>query len=71
MKRVIITLSCAALVAMPAAAHDYCAKAECEKVKQKIRKIEARMRAGYTRAQGERLSARLRELRAERSKRCR
>ena len=61
----------AGLTAQPATAHDYCPKAECEKVKQKIRKIESRMRQGYSRAEGERMSEQLRELRAMRSKRCR
>ncbi len=59
------------LVSTPVTAHDYCPKAECEKVKQKIRRIEARMRQGYTRAQGEKMSDQLRELRAIRSKTCR
>ena len=43
----------------------------CDEVKQAIREIEARMRAGYTRAQGERYEARLRKLKARRSKLCR
>jgi hypothetical protein len=45
--------------------------AECAEVKEKIRTIESRMRAGYTRAQGERYEERLRELRAKRYKICR
>jgi hypothetical protein len=52
-------------------AHDYCTKAKCEETRQKIRRIEARMRQGYTRAQGEKMEAQLRSLRAVRSKRCR
>lgn len=61
------------LVLSPSAglAHNYCAKAKCEQTKQKIRKIEAKMRQGYTRAQGEKMEAQLRSLRAVRSKRCR
>jgi hypothetical protein len=54
----------------PAAAHSSC-KAECAKVKEQIRTIEAKMRGGYTRAQGERFEARLRELKARRHKLCR
>lgn len=61
----------AAVLAVPAAGHGNRDRVECEKVKQKIRKVEARMRQGYTRAQGERLAERLRELRALRSKFCR
>lgn len=53
------------------AAHDDCSKAKCEETRQKIGKVEARMRQGYTRAQGERLAAELRALRAIHSKRCR
>lgn len=52
-------------------AHNYCAKAKCEETRQKIEKIQAKMRQGYTRAQGEKMEAELRGLRATRSKRCR
>jgi len=45
-------------------------KAACAKVKQQIRTIEAKMRSGYTRAQGEKYEAKLRELRAERYHLC-
>jgi hypothetical protein len=44
---------------------------ECEKIKQRIRHIQSRMRSGYTRAQGERMEAELRRLRAMRRKACR
>lgn len=46
-------------------------QARCEKTKQQIRLIQSKMRAGYTRAQGEKLEARLRKLRVERAKTCR
>jgi len=46
-------------------------EAACAEVKEKIRTIESRMRAGYTRAQGERYEERLRELKAKRYKLCR
>lgn len=46
-------------------------KAECAVIKEKIRNIESRMRAGYTRAQGERYEEKLRELKAKRYKLCR
>ncbi len=54
-----------------AAARDRCADAACAAVKADIRDVERRLRAGYTRAQGERLNARLRKLRARRAKLCR
>lgn len=43
----------------------------CEEVKQAIRDIEARMRAGYSRAQGERYEEKLRKLKRKRSRLCR
>jgi hypothetical protein len=46
-------------------------QADCSKVKAQIRKVESQMRAGYTRAQGERLQARLLKLRKKRSRTCR
>ena len=46
-------------------------QARCEKINQQIRLVQSKMRAGYTRAQGEKLEARLRKLRAERAKACR
>ena len=55
----------------PADAHRFCSEAECASVKEKIRTVESRMRSGYTRAQGERYEAQLRELRAKRRKLCR
>ena len=63
---VLFSLACG-----PAVAHDKCDKAACAVVKQKIRTIESKMRAGYTRAQGERYEAKLRELKAKRRKTCR
>lgn len=47
------------------------ASEKCKLVKQKIRHVQSLMRAGYTRAQGERLEAQLRKLRGERAKLCR
>ena len=58
------------LPAYPAAAAGDAAT-ECEQVKQKIRRIQSKMRAGYTRAQGEKMEEKLRRLRALRSKACR
>ena len=60
------------LLAVPlASAADRKTEAACAEVKAKIRNIEARMRAGYTRAQGERYNEKLRELKAKRYKLCR
>ncbi|MEX2126291.1 MAG: hypothetical protein WD795_20530 [Woeseia sp.] len=46
-------------------------KAECEETKQKIRKIQGKMRQGYGAAQGAKMEAELRSLRKLRSKLCR
>ena len=59
------------LVALPADAHDYCAKAKCEETKQRIKKIESRMRQGYSASQGVKMEDELRRLRKIRVKRCR
>jgi hypothetical protein len=66
----VVVLLC---VLSPAAshAHNVCLKAKCEETRQKIEKIQAKMRQGYTRAQGEKMEAQLKSLRAIRSKRCR
>lgn len=55
----------------PAEAHNSCAKAQCAEVKEKIRTIESKMRAGYTYAQGRKYEDKLRELKAKRYKLCR
>lgn len=61
------------LVLSPSIAHTHnsCPKAKCEVTRQKIEKIQAKMRQGYTRAQGEKMEAQLRSLRAIKSKHCR
>lgn len=46
-------------------------RVRCEEIKQEIRYIQSQMRAGYTRAKGEKLRAKLRKLRAVRRKACR
>jgi hypothetical protein len=45
-------------------------KADCEKTKREISKIQAKMRYGYDAAQGEKMEVKLRELRKLRSKYC-
>lgn len=46
-------------------------KEKCEEVKQKIRKIESKMRQGYSAKEGIRLDEELRRLREIRWKTCR
>ena len=55
----------------PSVAADDRRDAECAKVKAQIRKLEARMRRGYTAAQGVKFDARMRELKDKRYKLCR
>ncbi len=69
--RLLFVFAAGLLLAAAVPAHVYCPKAECEATKQRIRKIQSKMRLGYTRSQGEKLEAELRRLRALRSKRCR
>lgn len=72
MKRLAGMLALAILIAPPATLADRkIREAECAEVKEKIRNIESRMRAGYSRAEGERYNEKLRELKARRSKLCR
>lgn len=65
------TLVLLLLMHSPLEAHNKRDKAACAEVKEKIRTVESRMRAGYTRAQGEKYEARLRELKARRRELCR
>ena len=68
--RRIVSLTLLAL-AQPISAKPDCDALACAEVKQAIREIESRMRAGYSRSQGERYEARLRKLKRKRSKLCR
>ena len=45
-------------------------KAECDATKQEIRKIQAKMRQGYSASQGAKMEAKLRDLRKRRSRLC-
>jgi hypothetical protein len=69
--RLSLMLTAGLILSHGAAAVDSDRDLECEKIKQEIREIHSRMRSGYTRAQGEKLEARLRKLRALRAKACR
>ena len=71
MKAATATLIALTLLSTAAWARSDCEKLACDAVKEKIRTIETKMRAGYTRAQGERYEARLRELKAQRYHLCR
>ncbi len=59
------------LVTMQAEAEARDDEAACEKVKQQIRLIQAKMRNGYSAAQGIRYEERLRELKKKRYGLCR
>jgi hypothetical protein len=71
MRKFVFVAFFAALLSLGANAHDDSSKQECEKTKQKIKKLESRMRHGYSRAQGEKWRTQLRALRAARWKQCR
>ena len=71
MKLTAWTLLFLLMIQLPVGAHNKCDKAACAEIKEKIRTIESQMRSGYTRAQGERYEARLRELKAKRYQLCR
>ncbi len=64
---IILTLA----LAPGAPAHEKCSKADCEKIRQKIKQIQSKMRQGYTASQGEKLEADLRKDRALRARQCR
>ena len=70
MHRVLLLVALLAL-SPTTGAHQQCDRQACADVKQAIREIEAKMRAGYTRAQGERYQARLRKLKQKRYRLCR
>lgn len=52
-------------------AHDSCARLECQKTRQKIARIESKMRRGYSVSAGEKMKEDLRQLRRRRSRVCR
>lgn len=73
MKTIDVIRASLGLVVMATAVHadDHCERWTCDEVKAEIREIEARMRSGYTAAQGLRYEERLRELRECRYRLCR
>jgi hypothetical protein len=75
--RMIIMVAVVLLVAMPAGPNlaadclpKSACKADCEKTKREILRIQAKMRQGYRVSEGARMEAKLRELRKLRSKYC-
>jgi len=74
MKNAICTILIAATLigsVLPASAASKCDKEACAAVKADIREIQAKMRSGYTVAQGNRYEEKLRKLRDKRSRLCR
>lgn len=68
--RIVLTVALAFSPIHHGTAEDKCRTAECEKIKQKIAKIESKMRQGYRSAAGERMTDELRRLRKLRAKYC-
>lgn len=66
---IVLTALLLVLQAVPADARKD--RAACDKAKQQIREIEARMRNGYSAAQGIRYEERLRKLKEKRYRLCR
>jgi len=66
----IVALACL-LAPTASIARSDCDRLACNEVKQEIRDIEARMRSGYSRAQGEKYEAKLRKLKRKRKTACR
>ena len=66
-----LVLLCSIAMSPTVAGKTRCEKLACEEVKADIREVQARMRAGYTAAEGVRLDAKLRRLRSKRAKLCR
>ncbi len=69
--RYLLVIATTFLLSAEGIAHSVDDTAECRRIKEKIRHIQSRMRAGYTRAQGERMEAQLRKLRQQRKSKCR
>ena len=66
-----IVLLLVLLSAKGSVAHKHDLKAECEKTKQRIAKIQSKMRQGYRVSEGAKMEDQLRRLRKLRSKYCR
>ncbi len=76
MRQLIVLISLALLSAPASPAHKtqdqrQNDRMKCERTKQKIRRVQSRMRQGYNARQGEKMQQQLRELREQRAKVCR
>lgn len=71
MHRMIMVFLLAVAISLPTATAWTTDRDACEAVKKQIRQIEARMRNGYSAAQGIRYDERLRKLKEKRYKVCR
>lgn len=70
MKTAILTLAASMLLSAPHHPDRETRSERCEQAKQKIRKIQSKMRQGYTAKQGIRMESELRRLREKRAKNC-
>jgi len=71
MKTIILALAVQLMLVPVGHTHDDIAQRKCLQTKDKIRKIESRMRQGYSARQGIRMDEQLRRLKKQRSKHCR
>ena len=71
MRVIALALAVQLLLAPTIHAADDARRQKCEQTKQKIRKIHAKMRQGYSVKQGIRMDESLRRLKKQRSKYCR
>jgi hypothetical protein len=63
--------SLVSISAMESAAHQGWTKKDCDKTRQKIARIESKMRQGYSASQGMKMEDELRRLRKLRARQCR
>jgi hypothetical protein len=70
MRKVVATLLLNLLLSPAAYTLDIDQQLRCQQTKEKIRKIQSRMRQGYNARQGIRMDEELRRLRKLRSKHC-
>jgi len=68
---IVLSASLSHGTAVQAATHRNDTKKDCEKTRQKIARIESKMRQGYRASQGVKMEDELRRLRKLRSKQCR
>jgi len=68
---VVLAASLSQGAAVQAATHRNDTRKDCEKTRQKIARIESKMRQGYRASQGVKMEDELRRLRKLRSKQCR